>query len=152
MIHETAIIDPSAKIAKNASVGAYSSIGKDVEIGSGTIIESNVVIHKNSKLGKDNHIYPFASIGGDPQDLKYEDEETFLKIGNNNQIREGVTINRGTAQENGLTSIGNNNLFMAYSHVAHDCTLDDDIVLVNNVALAGVVNLSLIHISEPTRP
>ena len=125
MIHETAIIDPSAKIAKNASVGAYSSIGKDVEIGSGTIIESNVVIHKNSKLGKDNHIYPFASIGGDPQDLKYEDEETFLKIGNNNQIREGVTINRGTAQEKGLTSIGNNNLFMAYSHVAHDCTLDD---------------------------
>ena len=122
MIHETAIIDPSAKIAKNASVGAYSSIGKDVEIGSGTIIESNVVIHKNSKLGKDNHIYPFASIGGDPQDLKYEDEETFLKIGNKNQIREGVTINRGTAQEKGLTTIGNNNLFMAYSHVAHDCT------------------------------
>ena len=96
MIHETAIIDPSAKIAKNVSIGAYSSIGRDVEIGSGTIIESNVVIHKNSKLGKDNHIYPFASIGGDPQDLKYEDEETSLKIGNNNQIREGVTINRGT--------------------------------------------------------
>ena len=142
MIHETAIIDPSAKIAKNASIGAYSSIGKDGEIGPGTIIESNVVIHKNSKLGKDNHIYPFASIGGDPQDLKYEDEETFLKIGNNNQIREGVTINRGTAQEKGLTSIGNNNLFMAYSHVAHDCTLDDDIVLVNNVALAGVVNIA----------
>ena len=118
MIHETAIIDPSAKIAKNASIGAYSSIGKDVEIGPGTIIESNVVIHKNSKLGKDNHIYPFASIGGDPQDLKYEDEETFLKIGNSNQIREGVTINRGTAQEKGLTTIGNNNLLMAYSHVA----------------------------------
>ena len=136
MIHETAIIDPSAKISKNTSVGAYSSIGKDVEIGSGTIIESNVVIHKNSKLGKDNHIYPFASIGGDPQDLKYEDEETFLKIGNNNSIREGVTINRGTTQEKGSTTIGNNNLFMAYSHVAHDCTLDDDIVLV----------LSLIHI------
>ena len=142
MIHETAIIDPSAKIAKKVSIGAYSSIGRDVEIGSGTIIESNVVIHKNSKLGKDNHIYPFASIGGDPQDLKYEDEETFLKIGNNNQIREGVTINRGTAQEKGLTRIGNNNLFMAYSHVAHDCTLNDDIVLVNNVALAGVVNIS----------
>ena len=145
MIHETAIIDSSAKIAKNASIGAYSSIGKDVEIGSRTIIESNVVIHKNSKLGKDNHIYPFASIGGDPQDLKYEDEETFLKIGNNNQIREGVTINRGTAQEKGLTTIGNNNLFMAYSHVAHDCTLDDDIVLVNNVALAGVVNIAKVQ-------
>jgi len=141
MIHETAIIDPSAKIAKNVTVGAYSSVGKGVEIGSGTIIESNVVIHKNSKLGKNNHIYPFASVGGDPQDLKYEDEETYLKIGNNNQIREGVTINRGTVQEKGLTTIGNNNLFMAYSHVAHDCTLDDDIVLVNNVALAGVVNI-----------
>ena len=141
MIHSNAQIDPSAEIDENVSIGPFSVIGPNVKIRTGTIIEGNVFIHKNTIIGKNNLIYPFASVGGNPQDLKYKGEDTYLEIGNNNEIREGATINRGTVQENGKTIIGNNNLLMAYTHVAHDCILEDDIVMTNNSGVAGVVKV-----------
>ena len=141
MIHSSAQIDPTAEIDEDVSVGPHTVIGPNVKILKGTVVEGNAFIHKNTILGKENLIYPFASIGGDPQDLKYNGEETYLEIGNNNEIREGSTINRGTIQEGGKTIIGNNNLFMAYTHVAHDCVLDDDIVMTNNAGVAGVVKV-----------
>ena len=141
MIHSSAQIDPTAEIDEDVSVGPHTVIGPNVKILKGTVVEGNAYIHKNTTLGKENLIYPFASIGGDPQDLKYNGEETYLEIGNNNEIREGSTINRGTIQEGGKTIIGNNNLFMAYTHVAHDCVLDDDIVMTNNAGVAGVVKV-----------
>ena len=141
MIHPTAKIDSSAEIDEGASIGPFTVIGPNVKIHSGTVIEGNVFIHKNTLIGKNNLIFPFASIGGDPQDLKYKGEETYLEIGDHNEIREGSTINRGTVQEEGKTIIGNNNLLMAYTHVAHDCILEDDIVMTNNAGVAGVVNV-----------
>ena len=141
MIHSLAQIDSSAEIDSNVYIGPYSVIGPKVKIKSGTKIEGNVFIHKNTSIGKDNLIFPFTSIGGDPQDLKYQGEETFLEIGDNNEIREGSTINRGTIQELGITKIGNNNLLMAYTHVAHDCILENDIVMTNNSGVAGVVKV-----------
>ena len=141
MIHPTAKIDSSAEIDEGASIGPFTVIGPNVKIHSGTVIEGNTFIHKNTLIGKNNLIFPFASIGGDPQDLKYKGEETYLEIGDHNEIREGSTINRGTVQEEGKTIIGNNNLLMAYTHVAHDCILEDDIVMTNNAGVAGVVNV-----------
>ena len=142
MIHPSAQIDSTAKIDQDVSIGPYTVVGPNVVIEAGTKIEGNAFIHKNTNIGKNNHIFPFASIGGDPQDLKYNGEETFLEIGDNNEIREGSTINRCTVQENSRTIIGNNNLLMAYTHVAHDCTLEDDIVMTNNAGVAGVVKVS----------
>ena len=141
MIHSKAQIDSSAEIDEGVSIGPFTVIGPNVKIHSGTVIEGNAFIHKNTLIGKNNLIFPFASIGGDPQDLKYKGEETYLEIGDHNEIREGSTINRGTVQEEGKTIIGNNNLLMAYTHVAHDCILEDDIVMTNNSGLAGVVNV-----------
>jgi UDP-N-acetylglucosamine acyltransferase len=141
MIHSSAQIDSSAEIDNGVSIGPYTVIGPNVKIKSGTIIEGNAFVHKNTFIGKNNLIYPFASIGGDPQDLKYKGEDTYLEIGDHNEIREGSTINRGTLQEKGKTVIGNNNLLMAYTHVAHDCILEDDIVMTNNAGVAGVVNV-----------
>tara|TARA_B100000902_G_C27258659_1_gene889405 strand:- start:61 stop:831 length:771 start_codon:yes stop_codon:yes gene_type:complete len=141
MIHSSAQIDPSAEIDDDVSIGPNTVIGPKVKIFKGTVVEGNAFIHKNTVLGKENLIYPFASIGGNPQDLKYKGEETFLEIGNNNEIREGSTINRGTIQEGGKTVIGSNNLLMAYTHVAHDCVLEDDIVMTNNAGVAGVVKV-----------
>ena len=141
MIHSSAQIHSSAEIDENVTVGPYTFIGPKVKISSGTVIEGNVFIHKNTFIGNDNLIYPFASIGGDPQDLKYKGEETYLEIGNKNEIREVCTINRGTIQEERKTIIGSNNLLMAYTHVAHDCILEDDIVMTNNAGIAGVVKV-----------
>ena len=197
MIHKTALVDTKAKISKNVQIGPYSIIGPNVEIGEGTVVQSHVNITGNTTIGSNNIIYPFASIGNDPQDLKYKGEETELKIGNNNKIREYVTINPGTGGGGGLTKVGNNCLFMVSSHIAHDCLVGDNVILANNVPLgghahvdddaiiggnsavqqftrvgklaiiggmSGVVRdvipygiehgnrLSLIHISEPTRP
>jgi UDP-N-acetylglucosamine acyltransferase len=137
MIHKTAIIDPSAKIADDVEIGPYTVIGHDVEIGSGTWIGPNVVISKWTKIGKANKIYQFASIGSDPQDSHYKEEESYLTIGDNNVFHPCVTVNRGTAKQNLLTSIGNDNLFMAYAHIAHDCTIGDHTVFVNGSTLAG---------------
>ena len=137
MIHKTAIIDPKAKISNNVSIGAYTVIGPNVEIGENNEIQSHVSILGKTKIGNDNKIYPFASIGNDPQDLKYNDEETRLEIGNNNKIREYVTINIGTKGGGALTRVGNNCLFMVSSHVAHDCLVEDNVILANNVPLGG---------------
>ena len=137
MIHKTAIIDSKAKINSNVSIGAYTVIGPNVEIGENSVIQTHVSIVGNTKIGKENKIYPFASIGNDPQDLKFEGEETKLEIGDNNKIREYVTIHPGTKGGGGLTKVGNNCLFMASSHVAHDCLVEDNIILANNVPLGG---------------
>jgi UDP-N-acetylglucosamine acyltransferase len=137
MIHKTAIIDSTAKIGENVKVGPYSIIGANVEIGEGSEIQSHVSIIGNTKIGMNNKIYPFASIGNDPQDLKFNGEETKLEIGNNNRIREYVTINPGTKGGGGLTKIGNSCLFMVSSHIAHDCFVGNNVILANNVPLGG---------------
>ena len=137
MIHNTAIIDQKAKISSGVSIGAFTVIGPNVEIGENTIIQSHVSIIGNTKVGKNNKIYPFASIGNDPQDLKFDGEVTKLEIGDNNKIREYVTINPGTKGGGGLTKIGNNCLFMVSSHIAHDCLVEDNVILANNVPLGG---------------
>ncbi|MSP53104.1 MAG: acyl-ACP--UDP-N-acetylglucosamine O-acyltransferase [Gammaproteobacteria bacterium] len=141
-IHSTAVIDMSAKIAPGVLIGPYSIIGPQVEIDEGTWIGPHVVISKLTKIGKHNKFFQFCSIGEDPQDLHYEGEPSRLIIGDHNTFREGVTINRGTAKQNMLTSIGDHNLFMACSHVAHDCTVGNHTVFANSAALAGhiVVN------------
>jgi UDP-N-acetylglucosamine acyltransferase len=141
VIHSTAIIDKTAKIGDNVSIGPYSIIGPNVEIGSSTKIASHVVIQKNTKIGKNNQISQFASIGGDPQDLRFHGEETYLEIGDNNIIRESCTISRGTSQSHFMTSIGSDNMFMAYTHIAHDCRVGNHIICANGVTLAGHVEI-----------
>ena len=136
MIHSTAIIDSKAKISENVHIGPYCVIGPNVEINENTKIQSHVNISGHTKIGKGNKIYPFVSIN-DPQDLKYNGEPTNLVIGDNNKIREYVTINPGTVGGGGKTIIGNNCLFMVSSHVAHDCQLGNNIIIANNVAIAG---------------
>jgi UDP-N-acetylglucosamine acyltransferase len=137
MIHKTALVDSNAKISKDVSIGPYSIIGPNVEIGEGTVIQSHVNITGNTVIGAFNEIYPFASIGNDPQDLKFKGEITQLEIGNNNKIREYVTINRGTKGGGGKTKVGDNCLFMVSSHVAHDCEVGNNVILANNVPLGG---------------
>ena len=137
MIHQTAIIDRSAKIHSNVKIGPYSVVGANVEIDENTEVQAHVSIVGNTKIGKNNKIYPFASIGNDPQDLKFQGEDTKLEIGNNNKIREYVTINPGTNGGGGLTKVGNNCLFMVSAHIAHDCTVGNEVILANNVPLGG---------------
>ena len=137
MIHNTAIIDPKAKISKNVSIGAYSVIGPNVVIENDVKIHAQVNINGNTKIGKGTIIYPFASIGNDPQDLKFDGEETSLVIGNNNKIKEYVTINPGTVGGGGKTIIGDYCLFMVSSHVAHDCIVGNNVIIANNVPLGG---------------
>jgi UDP-N-acetylglucosamine acyltransferase len=141
MIHKTAIVDPKAKISANVNIGPYSIIGPNVEIGKHTVINSHVSIAGHTKIGKKNKIYPFSSIGNNPQDLKYNGEKSYLEIGDSNTIREYVSINPGTDGGGGLTKIGNNCLFMVSSHVAHDCVIGDNVVAVNNVAIGGHVQI-----------
>jgi len=137
MIHKTAIIDIKAKISNTVEVGPYSIIGPNVEIGDHVIIQSHVNITGHTSIGKNNKIYPFASIGNNPQDMKYDGEKTKLIIGDNNTIREHVTINPGTIQGGGITKVGNNNLIMISAHIAHDCVIGNNIVIANNAAIAG---------------
>lgn len=141
MIDKTAIIDPSAKLAKNVSVGAYSIIGPEVEIGEGTWIGPHVVIQGPARMGRDNKIFQFSSLGEIPQDLKFHGEKTCLEIGDRNVIREFCTFNRGTAQDKSITRIGNDNLFMAYVHIAHDCEIGNHTIFANNASLAGHVKI-----------
>jgi UDP-N-acetylglucosamine acyltransferase len=138
-IHPTAIIAPSARIGEGVSVGAYSVIGADVVIGDGCWIGPHVVINGPTTLGRDNKIFQFASVGEMPQDLKFEGEETRLEIGDRNTIREFSTINRGTGVGGSVTRIGNDNLLMAYIHIAHDCIVGNHVILSNNASLAGHV-------------
>ena len=137
MIHKTAIVDVKAKVSSSVEIGPYCVIGPNVEIGENVKIHSHVNIFGNTLIGKGNKIYPFASIGNDPQDLKYNGEETKLIIGDNNKIREYVTINPGTEGGGGLTKIGNNCLFMISSHIAHDCYVGNNVIIANNVPLGG---------------
>ncbi len=141
MIHKTAIISETSKLADSVEIGAYSIIGPNVKIESNTKIHSHVNIVGNTSIGIGNEIFPFSSIGTPPQDLKYKGEKNSLIIGNNNKFREYVNINPGTAQGGGVTKIGNDNLFMVYCHVAHDCNISNNIVLANNVQVGGHVNI-----------
>ena len=137
MIHKTAIIDPKAKISNDVTIGAYSIIGPDVEIGAGTTIQAHVSIIGDTSIGKNNKIYSFASIGNDPQDLKYNNEKTKIIVGDNNKIREYVTINPGTIGGGSLTKVGDNCLFMVHSHIAHDCQIGNNVILANSVPIGG---------------
>ena len=140
-MHSTAIISPGAELAEDVKVGPYSIIGNDVQIGAGTEIGSHVIIKGATEIGDNNRILQFASIGEDPQDKKYAGEKTRLVIGDGNTIREYCTLNRGTAQDIGVTRIGNNNWLMAYVHVAHDCDIGNEAVFANNSSLAGHVSV-----------
>ena len=137
MIHKTALIDKNAKISSNVEIGPYSIIGANVKIFENVKIQSHVNITGHTTIGKDNKIYPFASIGNDPQDMKYNGEKTELIIGDKNVIREYTTINPGTLQGGGITKVGNNNLIMIGAHIAHDCIIGNNIVIANNAAIAG---------------
>ncbi len=141
-IHETAIVDAAAKIGEGCHIGAFSVIGADVSLAENIRIESHVVIDGDTKIGSGSHIFPFVSIGLAPQDLKFAGELTKTEIGENNQIREFVTIHRGTAGGGGLTKIGSGNLLMAQSHVAHDCQIGDGVIMANAATLAGHVEIA----------
>ena len=141
MIHETAIISDKARISENVEIGPYCVIGPKVSIETGTKIHSHVNVMGNTTIGKENEIFPFTSIGNEPQDLKYQGEENSLIIGDKNKIREYVNINPGTKAGGGITKIGNNNLFMVFSHIAHDCEIENNIVLANNVQVGGHVKI-----------
>ena len=141
MIDKTAIIDKNAKIHSSSKIGPFTVIGPNVEISENVTIHSHVNISGNTKIGKGNVFYPFASIGNDPQDLKYNGEKTLLEIGNNNKFREYVTVNPGTVGGGGLTKIGNNCLFMISSHIAHDCHVGNNVIIANNVPLGGHVTI-----------
>lgn len=141
MIHETAIIDPKAKLGRNVSVGPWTWIGPDVEIGDDCVISSHVVVRGPTVIGKENRIFQFSSIGEDCQDKKYAGEPTRLVIGDNNVFRECTTIHRGTVQDQGLTQIGSDNLFMGYVHVAHDCMIGSHNIFANGTTLAGHVHV-----------
>ncbi len=141
MIHPSAIIHETAKVDSSVSIGPWTYIGAGVEIGAGTVIGPHVCIEGPTTLGKDNHIHPYASIGGDPQDKKYAGGKTHLEIGDGNSIREFVTINRGTEEGGYVTRLGNHNLLMAYVHIAHDCIVGNHIIFANNASLAGHVTV-----------
>ena len=141
-VHPTAVISDNASIADDVEIGAYAVIGDDVEIGAGTRIDSHVVINGPTTMGVDNHIYQFASIGDDPQDKKYAGEPTSLIIGDRNTIREYCTVSRGTVQDQGVTSLGDENWIMAYVHIAHDCVIGNKCIMANNATLAGHVHVA----------
>jgi UDP-N-acetylglucosamine acyltransferase len=141
LIHATAIVDAGAELDEGVEVGPYVVIGPEVRIGRGTRVGPHVVVRGPTEIGVDNRIFQFASVGEDPQDKKYGGEPTRLKIGDRNQIREFVTLHRGTAQDAGVTRVGNDNLFMAYTHVAHDCQIGDQVVMANAASLAGHVRV-----------
>ena len=140
-IHPTALVDAGARLAADVEVGAYSIVGAEVEIAAGTHIGPHVVISGPTRIGRDNRIWAFSAIGGDPQDKKYHGEHSELVIGDRNTIREYVTINRGTGDGGGITRVGDDNWIMAYVHIAHDCTVSNHTVLANNVTLAGHVEV-----------
>ena len=141
MIHSTAVIDPSAKLADSVEVGAYSIIGADVEIGEKTWIGPHVVIQGPTKIGAENKLFQFSSIGEIPQDTKFHGEVSYLEIGDRNTIREFATINRGTDDGGATTRIGNDNWLMAYIHIAHDCQIGNNTIFANNASLAGHVTI-----------
>ena len=141
MIHPSALIEPGAKLAAGVSVGAYSLVGPRVEIGEGTVIGPHVVLTGRTRIGRNNRIFQFSSIGETPQDKKYDDEDTSVEIGDGNTIREYVTINRGTAEDAGVTRVGDDNWIMASVHFAHDCQVGSHTIFANMCGLAGHVKI-----------
>lgn len=141
LIDPRAVIDPDAELEDEVSVGPFSVIGAGVKIGRGTEIGPHVVIKGPTRIGRDNRIFQFASVGEDPQDKKYAGEPTILEIGDRNVIRECATLHRGTVQDQGVTRIGSDNLFMAYIHVAHDCVIGDNVIMANGASLGGHVQI-----------
>ena len=141
MIHSHAIVSPKARLAADVEVGPFTVIGPDVEIGPRTVVGPHVVINGPTTIGADNRIFQFASIGDAPQDKKYQGEPTRLEIGDRNVFRENCTINRGTTHDHGVTRVGSDNLFMTYSHVAHDCNVGNNVVFANCAALGGHVDI-----------
>ena len=140
-IDSSARIDPTAELDSDVTVGPWSIIGPGVQIGAGTVIESQVVIRCNTRIGKGNRFFQFSSIGEDPADKKFEGEETWLEIGDDNIFREGITLHRGTGSGGGLTRIGSRNLMMPYVHIAHDCTVGSDTIFANNASISGHVEV-----------
>jgi UDP-N-acetylglucosamine acyltransferase len=140
-IHSTAVVSAKADIGQNAIIGPYAIIGDNVVIGDETLVDSHAMIKENTTIGRSCRIYPFASLGTDPQDLRYDGQETHLIIGHNNIIREFATLNRGTPQGGGVTRIGDNNMLMAYIHVAHDCQIGHHVTMANLATLAGHVTV-----------
>lgn len=140
-VHPSAVIHPGAKLGQGVEIGPFCVIGEAVEIGDGTRIDSHVVIHGPTRIGRDNRIHSFAAIGGDPQDKKFHGEHCELVIGDRNTIREFVTINRGTADDGGITSIGDDNWIMAYVHIAHDCRIGNQNTFANAASMAGHVHI-----------
>jgi UDP-N-acetylglucosamine acyltransferase len=141
LIHPTAIVDPKAELDSDVEIGPFCIVGPDVRIGAGTVLKSHVVVNGHTTIGKANEIYQFASVGEANQDKKYKGEPTQLIIGDDNVIRENATIHRGTVQDQGVTKIGSGNLFMASTHVGHDCVVGDNNILANYAALAGHVKV-----------
>ncbi|MCC5824910.1 acyl-ACP--UDP-N-acetylglucosamine O-acyltransferase [Alkalimonas sp.] len=141
MIHPSAVIEPTAQLGNNVRVGPFSYIGPDVILGDDCIVESNVVIKGPSIIGRGNHFFQFASIGEACQDKKYKNEPTELIVGDFNIFREGCTVHRGTIQDEGKTVIGSHNLFMNYTHVAHDCVIGSNVIYANNASTAGHVHV-----------
>jgi UDP-N-acetylglucosamine acyltransferase len=140
-VHRTALVDPAARLGKGVSVGPYSVIGPKVEVGEGTWIGAHVVLDGRLRIGRNNKVFHFASLGAPPQDKKYAGEDTAVEIGDNNTIREYVTMNRGTAQDVGVTRVGNDNWIMAYVHFAHDCQIGNHTIFANACQLAGHVTV-----------
>lgn len=140
-IDPRAVVDPGAKLAPDVTVGAFAVIGPDVELGAGCVIGPHAVVQGPTTMGRENRVFQFASVGAAPQDLSYKGEPTRLEIGDRNTFRECVTINRGTTKDKGVTRIGSDNLFLAYSHVGHDCTVGNHCVFSNSVGLAGHVEV-----------
>lgn len=141
-IHETAVVSRNAKIGSDSYIGPFSIVGDEVTIGDGVRLDSHVVVDGQTSIGNNTRIFPFVSIGLPPQDLKYADEPTAVEIGERNSIREFVTIHRGTAGGGGLTRIGNDNLLMAQTHVAHDCQIGNEVIMANATTLAGHVEVA----------
>lgn len=139
--HPTAILDPAARIDCTVTVGPYSVIGPGVELGEESEVMSHVVLHGPARIGKRNRFFPYASVGLDPQDMKYRGERTSLEVGDENTFREFITVHRGTAGGGGVTRIGSRNLLMAYVHIAHDCRLGDGVIMANGASLAGHVEI-----------
>lgn len=141
MIHPTAIVHPHARLGEGVEIGPYAMVGEHVEIGPGTTVGAHAVITGHTRLGRDNRIFPFACVGEAPQDKKYAGEPTTLEIGDRNQVREYCTLHTGTVQDRGITRVGNDNLLMAYVHVAHDCVVGDHVIFANCTQLAGHVHV-----------
>src|SRR5580693_3981182 len=140
-IDPRAIISSTAKLGKNVKIGAFAVVGDEVELGDASVLEHHAVVHGPTRMGRENHLYPFAVVGGDPQDLTYKGERVSLEVGDKNEFHEFSTVNRGTVKGGGITRVGSNNLIMSYAHIGHDCQIGDSTIFVNGATLAGHVTV-----------